>query len=55
MTKTNTQPEVLLAQTTCKQQYQKPSFEVINLNMESPLLAGSNDPTSINPIPRQKD
>lgn|GEM_PF-3075231 len=54
MTKTNTQPEVLLAQTTCKQQYQKPDFQVISLNIESPLLAGSN-PTSINPIPRQQD
>ena len=53
MTKSITSPAVLPANE--KQQYQKPSFEVINLNMESPLLAGSNDPTSINPIPRQKD
>ena len=48
-----TMPAVLTAQE--KQQYQKPEFQVIPLNMESPLLAGSNDPTSINPIPRQQD
>ena len=29
-----------------KQTYHKPSFEVINLNMESPLLSSSTLPTS---------
>ena len=32
--------------TLTKQKYDKPSFEVINLNMESPLLAGSGTPTN---------
>lgn len=48
-----TKPSVLTAQE--KQQYQKPVYQVIDLNMESPLLAGSGNPTSINPIPRKKD
>ena len=46
-------PPVLAAQ-NAKQEYHKPSFEVISLNMESPLLAGSGTPTSkkspINPL-----
>ena len=33
-------PPVLAAQDT-KQKYHKPSFEVIDINMESPLLSGS--------------
>ncbi|MBO4244837.1 MAG: hypothetical protein J5882_07280 [Bacteroidales bacterium] len=45
-------PPVLAAQT--KQKYHKPSFEVINIDMESPLLAGSATPTNkkspLNPI-----
>lgn len=54
MTKTNTQSEVLLTQTTCKQQYQKPTFEVIDLKMESPLLAGSQG-AGFTPIQRKKE
>ena len=53
MTKQTQSPPVLAAQHP-KQKYHKPSFEVIDLNMESPLLAGSGTPTSkkspINPI-----
>ena len=43
-------PPVLAAQ-NAKQKYHKPSFEVIDINMESPLLAGSGTPKpNINPI-----
>ena len=37
---TPTPPPVLQAQNP-KQEYHKPSFEVIGIDMESPLLAGS--------------
>ena len=47
-----TKPSVLTAQE--KQQYQKPEFQVIDLKMESPLLAGSQG-TGINPIQRKQD
>lgn len=53
MTKQITKPSVLAANE--KQQYQKPEFQVIDLNMESPLLAGSGDPTSINPLQRKTE
>lgn len=53
MTKSITSPAVLPANE--KQQYEKPSFEVINLHMESPLLAGSSVPTTINPIQRNPE
>lgn len=53
MMKEKTQSTVL--PTNDKQQYTKPSFEVIDLKMESPLLVGSTDPTSINPLQRKND
>lgn len=44
------QPPVLAAQTQRKE-YRKPAFEVIDLNIQSPLLAGSGTPSpKINPI-----
>lgn len=47
-----TPPPVLAAQKEIKK-YQKPMFEVINLDMESPLLAGSGIPTKKNiPVPK---
>lgn len=49
-------PPVLAAQKE-KKEYHKPTFEVIDLNISSPLLAGSGTPTStsknlpeVNPI-----
>jgi len=41
--------------TTAKTDYEKPYFQVILLNIEAPLLSGSNQPTSkklptVNPI-----
>ena len=41
--------------TTAKKDYEKPDFQVILLNIEAPLLSGSNQPTSkklptVNPI-----
>ena len=46
MTKTKLSPPVTLpAQTTAKKPYAKPDFQVIPLNIESPLLSGSNQPT----------
>ncbi len=53
MMKEKTQSAVL--PTNDKQQYTKPSFEVINLHMESQLLAGSGVPTKINPIQRNPE
>ena len=47
-----TKPSVLTAQE--KQQYQKPVYQVIDLNMESPLLAGSQG-AGFNPIQRKKE
>ncbi|MDD6002733.1 MAG: hypothetical protein PUC50_11140 [Bacteroidales bacterium] len=47
-----TKPSVLTAQE--KQQYQKPEYQVIDLNMESPLLAGSQG-VGFNPIQRKKE
>jgi len=47
-----TKPSVLTAQ--AKQQYQKPEYQVIDLNMESPLLAGSQG-AGFNPIQRKKE
>ncbi len=47
-----TKPSVLAAQE--KQQYQKPEYQVIDLNMESPLLAGSQG-AGFNPIQRKKE
>ncbi|MBR2887021.1 MAG: hypothetical protein IKB95_02255 [Bacteroidales bacterium] len=48
--KQTTLPSVLAVQ-TMRKEYHKPTFEVIDLNMESPLLAGSGTPTpKINPI-----
>ncbi len=50
MKQQTTTPPVLAAQTKRKE-YHKPAFEVIDLNMESPLLAGSGTPSpNINPI-----
>ncbi len=44
------QPPVL-AEQNAKKEYRKPAFEVIDLNISSPLLAGSGTPTpKINPI-----
>lgn len=44
------QPPVL-AEQNAKKEYRKPAFEVINLNISSPLLAGSGTPKpNINPI-----
>ena len=43
--KTSTPPTVLSARNERKQ-YHKPSFEVIDINMESPLLTSSTLPTS---------
>ena len=50
----NATPAVLPARNE-KKQYHKPSFEVIDINMESPLLSGSGTPLSkklpdVNPI-----
>lgn len=45
MYKFNTTPPPELAAQQKIQKYQKPTFEVIPLNMESPLLSGSNQPT----------
>jgi len=43
-------PPVLAAQTQRKE-YHRPTFEVIDLNISSPLLAGSGTPSpKINPI-----
>ncbi len=47
-----TKPSVLMAQK--KQQSQKPEYQVIDLNMESPLLAGSQG-AGFNPIQRKKE
>ena len=45
-----TPPPVLAAQKE-KKEYHKPTFEVIDLNIQSPLLAGSGTPKpNINPI-----
>ena len=46
-----TSPPVLAAQKQ-KQKYHKPTFEVIDINIESPLLSGSNigKKAPINPI-----
>jgi len=45
-----TPPPVLAAQTQRKE-YHRPTFEVIDLNISSPLLAGSGTPSpKINPI-----
>lgn len=41
-------------QTTANKHYNKPDFQVIPLNIEAPLLSGSNTPSSqkspINPV-----
>ncbi|MBR6176944.1 MAG: hypothetical protein IKQ70_03555 [Bacteroidales bacterium] len=47
-----TKPSVLTAQE--KQQYQKPEYQVIDINMESPLLAGSQG-AGFNSIQRKKE
>ena len=47
-----TTPSVLTANE--KQQYQKPEIQVIPLNMESPLLAGSQG-AGFNSIQRKKE
>ena len=53
MTEVKQSPPVLAAQHP-KQKYHKPTFEVIDLNMESPLLSGSgNQPAGMNPIGRK--
>ena len=50
MTKSKQSPPVLAAQKE-KKEYHSPAFEVIDLNIQSPLLAGSGTPTpNINPI-----
>ena len=56
MNEQQTPPPVLAAQKERKE-YHKPTFEVIDLNIQSPLLAGSGTPTStsknlpeVNPI-----
>ncbi len=47
-------PPPVLAALQPKQKYNKPSFEVIDIIIESPLLSGSSTPTSkkspINPL-----
>lgn len=53
MTKELLTPPLVLAAPNKKQKYQKPSFEVIELNVESPLLSGSSQPTGINPLKRK--
>jgi len=53
MAKLKETPPVLAAQDT-KQKYHKPTFEVIDLNIPSPLLSGSgNQPAGMNPIGRK--
>ena len=48
--KQTTPPPILAAQNKTKE-YHKPSFVVIDLNISSPLLAGSGTPSPIiNPI-----
>ena len=48
-----TPPPVLAAQTTMKKPYAKPDFQVIPLNVESPLLSGSSkQPVETQPIGR---
>lgn len=50
MKQQTTPPPVLAAQKE-KKEYHKPTFEVIDLNIQSPLLAGSGTPSpNINPI-----
>ena len=51
MTKSKQSPPVLAAQKERKE-YHKPTFEVIYINMESPLLSGSNigKKAPINPL-----
>ncbi len=45
-----TPPPVLAAQ-KARKEYHRPTFEVIDLNIQSPLLAGSGTPSpKINPI-----
>ena len=47
-------PPLVLAAQKQKQKYHKPSFEVIDINMESPLLSGSSkQPAGMNPIGRK--
>ena len=51
MTLEKTTPPPVLAAQHPKQKYHKPSFEVIEINMESNLLTSSGTPTpKINPI-----
>ena len=51
MTLEKTTPPPVLAAQHPKQKYHKPTFEAIDLNISSPLLAGSGTPTpKINPI-----
>ncbi len=47
-------PSAVLPTQQKKQQYQKPEYQVIDLNMESPLLAGSQG-AGFNPIQRKKE
>lgn len=59
MNEQQTQPQVLAAQKPRKE-YHQPAFEVIDLNIQSPLLAGSGTPTSkklpiVNPISNGED
>lgn len=50
MKQQTTPPPVLAAQKE-KKEYHKPTFEVIDLNIQSPLLAGSGTPTpNVKPI-----
>ncbi|MBQ3688431.1 MAG: hypothetical protein II937_01030 [Bacteroidales bacterium] len=44
--KVKNQSVVLPAQKVIKKKYVKPDFEVIELNMEAPLLMGSGDATT---------
>lgn len=51
MTLEKTTPPPVLAAQHPKQKYHKPTFEVIDLNAESPLLSGSSkQPAKINPL-----
>lgn len=58
MKKKATPPDIQPA--LSKQTYHRPTFEVIDLNIQSPLLAGSGTPTSkklpiVNPINKGQD
>ena len=49
--KTFSPPVTLPAQTTAKKLYERPSFTVVPLNIESPLLSGSGTPPTAKKLP----